>query len=459
MIPQTAAAVFHTTVASRSVSSASNITGTFRFLSALTVSCSSLHLDSLRSHHPFAAIHQSRSLSSSRFPWSSNQKNSLFSSTRFNTKCNSIHSFKVSQSRSFWSFFGASTTTSTQALVDAPIVSAPSIENATNTASTVGDQILNEIPVEPISAIAEGTNIGDLMTETALGAITQIGDLHSLGLANYNPVGLFQIISEYIYVYSGMPWWATIVALTIIVRIIVAPLAIKAQVAGAVLGGLRPKTDPIQKRVTHLRSIGDTAGSQREAQKLFQVYKDNNISPLSIGWGIIQAPIFISVFMAIKYMAELPVPGFTTGGFGWITNLSTADPTYILPILSSIGMLITMEYSPKLTGSPPQSAMILMIMRVASVVMIPVMGGLPVAVFIYMLVSTVLMIAQMYLLSIPAIRVKLGLSKVVPAAVMAPPGMLVVSPIGLTHAAKAIQEARRDFTKSTNVISQSLDKK
>ena len=44
-------------------------------------------------------------------------------------------------------------------------------------------------------------------------------------------------------------------------------------------------------------------------------------------------------------MAENPQlwDGFKEGGFGWITDLSMADPYYILPVLSAASMLATLE--------------------------------------------------------------------------------------------------------------------
>ncbi|RID49710.1 hypothetical protein BRARA_H00490 [Brassica rapa] len=57
---------------------------------------------------------------------------------------------------------------------------------------------------------------------------------------------------------------------------------------------------------------------------------------------IIQGPIFISFFFAIRNMAE-KVPSFKTGGTLWFTDLTTADTTYILPLLTAITFIIMVE--------------------------------------------------------------------------------------------------------------------
>ncbi|KAH6565860.1 hypothetical protein BASA61_002012 [Batrachochytrium salamandrivorans] len=395
-----------------------------------------------------------------------NSRHSLAAASRYIPIWKSqYHPTLASQARSFWSWNPAAA-----ALPNPTLPSSPTTSNvvlSTNTAlPTTNIQDTSVVtPLTPLvdtndttlsvvssSLVPEGTDIADLVSETTITAITNIGDLHSLGLANHNPVGLFQALAEVIYVYSGIPWWGTILVVTLIVRLIVTPLAIKSQLAGALLGALRPKTDPIQKKVTRLRSIGDSSGAQQEARKLFQIYKDNKVSPFSIGWGLIQAPIFISVFMAIKSMAELPVPGFSTGGFGWITDLTAADPLYIMPVISSIGMVVAMEYSSTASGAPPQSPMMLMIIRIGAIVMIPMMGGLPAAVFIYMVGGTLLMFLQMQLMTVPAIRQWIGFPKIIPAPPQADTGILTVKPISLLESYQAIRHARAELKKN-NAIS------
>jgi YidC/Oxa1 family membrane protein insertase len=88
----------------------------------------------------------------------------------------------------------------------------------------------------------------------------------------------------------------------------------------------------------------------RENQKIIALFKENNVSPFSAFWGFAQIPVFISFFLAVKKMAELPVPGFTSGGLAWITDLSLADPLYILPVAASASMLLSMEVGIEVDG-------------------------------------------------------------------------------------------------------------
>ena len=175
-------------------------------------------------------------------------------------------------------------------------------------------------------------------------AIQSIGDLNSLGLASYySPIGLIQNAIELCYLTFGLPWWATLIVSTFVIRFALFPIAVKAQKASVDLQNLRPLIDPIKEKAAVLQQRGDAQGALRENQKVIQVFKDHNVSPFSAFWGFLQIPVFISFFFGIKRMAELPVPGFSTGGIGWITDLSLADPYYILPVAASLSMLLSFE--------------------------------------------------------------------------------------------------------------------
>lgn len=57
----------------------------------------------------------------------------------------------------------------------------------------------------------------------------------------------------------------------------------------------------------------------------------------------LQAPVFISFFIALRKMAYLPVPSLQTGGALWFTDLTAADPFYILPLAVTGTMFFILE--------------------------------------------------------------------------------------------------------------------
>lgn len=59
-----------------------------------------------------------------------------------------------------------------------------------------------------------------------------------------------------------------------------------------------------------------------------------------------QAPIFISFFIALRKMAYAPVPSMQTGGLWWFTDLTAADPYYVLPLVVTGTMFAILEVQP-----------------------------------------------------------------------------------------------------------------
>jgi YidC/Oxa1 family membrane protein insertase len=56
---------------------------------------------------------------------------------------------------------------------------------------------------------------------------------------------------------------------------------------------------------------------------------------------VIQGALGFGAFRITRAMAALPVPGMETGGFAWLTNLTVADPYFIMPVALA-GMLHVM---------------------------------------------------------------------------------------------------------------------
>ncbi|KAI8928815.1 60Kd inner membrane protein-domain-containing protein [Entophlyctis helioformis] len=341
----------------------------------------------------------------------------------------------------------------------APEPAAAAVVNATEPASAaasaaaanaapVADASVAAVSDAAASAVPEGTSLGEaLISEPVLTAITQWGDLKLLGLANSNPVGWTQSLTELIFVYTGLPWWATIVVATIAIRLLLLPLTLKAQRATTKLANLRPITDPIQQEMVRLRGQGDKMGSQAAAKKMFDIYAANKVSPFSAIWGLAQAPVFICFFMGIRGMAQHPVPGFETGGFGWVTDLTVSDPTYILPILSTIGMLIAMEAGAAAgAAAGGQTQTTKNIIRAVAILTTPLLAGMPAAVFMYIIASTYMTLPQIYLLNLPAVRKLLNLETVQHTLPPKAGGITAVRPISVTEAAKAVRLVKKDLS-------------
>lgn len=67
------------------------------------------------------------------------------------------------------------------------------------------------------------------------------------------------------------------------------------------------------------------------------------VSVYKVDYLSIQAPVFISFFIALRKMAYLPVPSLQTGGLLWFPDLTAADPFYILPLAVTGTMFFILE--------------------------------------------------------------------------------------------------------------------
>jgi YidC/Oxa1 family membrane protein insertase len=106
----------------------------------------------------------------------------------------------------------------------------------------------------------------------------------------------------------------------------------------------KPEMELITKR---WKALGGYSAPPQAANKyqedLKMLFAKHNCSPGKSMIGIVvQAPLFISFFFALRKMSDT-YPSFQTGGMLWFTDLSVVDPTYMLPVVASLTMLASLE--------------------------------------------------------------------------------------------------------------------
>ncbi|EZA54730.1 Mitochondrial inner membrane protein OXA1L [Ooceraea biroi] len=232
----------------------------------------------------------------------------------------------------------------------------------------------------------------------------------SMGLGcNYTPVGLIQKSLEFLHIHCDLPWWTTIVIGTLCVRLLMFPIVVIAQKNMIKFNNHMPKIKQLQEKMSEARNSGDYVESSRAASDLMHYTKNNDISfGKNILMPIVQAPVFISFFLALRKMANTPVESLKEGGFWWVTDLTLHDPYYIMPIATSVTMYITIEVG---ADGANLRAMGLMryVIRVAPFVVLPFMIHFPGTIVTYWLSTNVISLAQAHFLKIPYIRKKLNM--------------------------------------------------
>ncbi len=111
--------------------------------------------------------------------------------------------------------------------------------------------------------------------------------------------------------------WA-IIALTIVIKAIVLPLAYKSYVSMARMKEIQPEMEKLKER------CGDDR--QKMQQEMMKLYKEKKVNPAAGCLPIlVQIPIFFSLYKVIFVTLELRHAAW----IGWIRDLSAPDPSSI----------------------------------------------------------------------------------------------------------------------------------
>ena len=150
-------------------------------------------------------------------------------------------------------------------------------------------------------------------------------------------------------------WGWTIVIFTILLKLVFFPLNQKAGKSMAHMKLLAPKVEALKTR------HGDD--KMKLNQAMMELYKTEKINPLGGCLPIlIQMPFLIAMYWVLLGAVELR----NTPWIGWITDLSTPDPWYVLPVIMGVSMLIQTKLNPA-PPDPVQAKVMLMMPIVFSV--------------------------------------------------------------------------------------------
>ncbi|KAL8177226.1 UNVERIFIED_CONTAM: hypothetical protein K2H54_043515 [Gekko kuhli] len=278
------------------------------------------------------------------------------------------------------------------------LLSRPAIR-CQSTAAVVGAQIVQPPAPPPVES---ALSVGDL------GQAAQELTFNELGLGSYTPVGLIQNLLECLHLDAGLPWWGAIVAGTVAARCLIFPIIVKGQREAMKLNNHLPQINALTTRMNEAKRSGNQFEFAKAYSDLTVYQRAHDVNPLR-GFlvPLVQAPIFISFFIALRKMAELPVPSLQTGGLWWFTDLSAADPYYILPLSATVTMWAILELGAESGVSNPNLRVMKTVFRVMPLIILPLTISFPTAIFTYWMTSNLFTLAQVVLLRVPAVRTRL----------------------------------------------------
>jgi len=175
-------------------------------------------------------------------------------------------------------------------------------------------------------------------------------------------------------------WGLAIIIVTFLLKLLFYKLT---ETSGRSMAKMRT----IQPRI---KSIQDRYKDDREqlAKQMMEIYKREKINPVAGCLPIIvQIPVFLAFYWVLLESVEMRQAPF----FGWIQDLSSKDPYFVLPIIMGIGMFGQFKLNP----APPDPVQAKMF-AFMPVVMTVMMAWFPAGLVLYWITNTGLSIAQQW---------------------------------------------------------------
>jgi len=295
------------------------------------------------------------------------------------------------------------TQTTTPEPVPAPEVASSSpVSPATPTAEPI------PVPADAVAQTSPVPQSSDALDTLAALAPLQYGDLAALGLAGWTPAGLSTWMLELVNVSSGLPWFHTIIAGTLLTRLLLLPFSIKQLRNSAALAPHQPRLLELKEELNQAYQTGDKVAVQRVALKQRRVYEESGVSMLPmLLMPFVQLPVTLGMFFGVKRLCALPLEQLHSSGVSFLPDLTVADPYYILPIASAVLMNLQLSVGASdMIASADRTTAVHMIntFRVVSVVSIPLMGHFPSGLNLYILTGIAAMLVQTSVLRQDAVR-------------------------------------------------------
>ena len=182
----------------------------------------------------------------------------------------------------------------------------------------------------------------------------------------------------------GAPWWLAIVMLTVVVRTLLFPVTYRQVKSMRKMQELKPEMDEVRARYK------DDVPKQRE--EMTKLYQERRVNPLGGCLPIfVQIPIFVVLYYTIRQFDKLD--SFQTGGLFWFTDLTVADPLFILPVAYVLTMMASQELAMRNTVAQQKQ-----IMRFMPIVFGFFLARFPAGLFVYWVASNLITFCQNYLI-------------------------------------------------------------
>ncbi len=261
-------------------------------------------------------------------------------------------------------------------------------------------QVSGKTEKEPVAEVAVGTGApGPLELRAYVGPkdydeLKKMNPpLHALvqfGWLEFIADPLFHLLK---WLHQYIPNWGwTIVVMTLAINMLLFPLRISSYRTAQKMQRIAPEVKQIQERYKKY-SMRDPRKAEMN-KEVMALYQREGINPVGGCFQMfLQMPVWFGLNQALRYAIELRHAPW----FGWIRDLSSSDPYYILPTVVGVTMYLLTKMTPVTTTDPTQQSMmkIMPITFAIMFVVFPFSSGLA----LYILTSNVIGVGQQWYLN------------------------------------------------------------
>ena len=136
----------------------------------------------------------------------------------------------------------------------------------------------------------------------------------------------------------GLSWAWSIVALTVMVRLLLVPLTVRQIHSMQNLQRHAPQMKELQKKYK--------TDKKRQQEELMKFYKENNINPAASCLPLLaQFPVFISLYLVLRHFSKHPPAGDLSWLHGFVPNIAAHTSShwsgYVLLVVYVVSQLVS----------------------------------------------------------------------------------------------------------------------
>jgi YidC/Oxa1 family membrane protein insertase len=240
--------------------------------------------------------------------------------------------------------------------------------------------------VGPAVAVAPGTAatlkqtlfVGPKLQHQLTDIHKELGRAADFGWLTFLSRPLFVLLEQAHKIFGN--WGFAIIAITFLLKLAMYPLSEISGRSAAKMKQLAPRMKALQEQFKDDRT--------KLGQATMELYKKEKINPAAGCLPLlIQMPVFLAFYWVLLESVEMRQAPFV----GWIHDLSSRDPFYILPVIMAGAMFLQYKLQPP-TADPVQQKVFMIMPLVMSVTF----AFFPAGLVLYWVTNTILTIAQQW---------------------------------------------------------------